>query len=98
MIARISASIFGLPVFFDSDRIRQKKQNPVPCQATTVSGLTTIRALLRKGPIRAATVSSCAGLYLFQVTSDTGLWDMTGWTAGLPRGGLGLLPRTGLGQ
>jgi hypothetical protein len=49
MIARTSASIFGLPGFFARDLKRQNKRNPAWCQETTVSGLTMTRTVLHPG-------------------------------------------------
>ena len=77
IIARTSASIFGLPMLLGRDRNRQKRRKPARCQATTVSGLTTIRAWLHKGQNgrrRIQNARSCLlrrgrGVFLFSTPS-----------------------------
>ena len=46
---RISSLIFGRPGRRNLDRNRQNSRNPARCQDTTVSGFTTIRALVQLG-------------------------------------------------
>src|SRR5215467_437674 len=68
---RIVALISGRPGCRHVDRIRQNRRNPARCQATTVSGFTTVRAALHPDHTRRSAIQNSRSRRL--IKSGTGL-------------------------